>query len=202
MAKKAVNLVLLIISIGIILFIINAFYRVFTKEPTLPDEYNTSSVNESATQSTVSGTITSPNSPTDTTNTATETTQTEEESTQESSINTETPSAVETSETTSLNSDEEELEEEPGKLLQEQPLLRNALPPVPMAPPAATSPEESTVLSAETLPLNENISTLSEFPAPIQDTSTPQFPDPISSGSTSFPAPINSDSNSTFPDPQ
>ncbi|NOL52449.1 hypothetical protein [Pelistega suis] len=185
MSKRATNIVLLLVSISIILFIVNAFYSAFTREHRVPS-------NEPTPSSTVSGEITgtTPVPPPSTT-----------ESTP-STIPTENIPDTQTTESTN---------EEAGKVLEENPTLREALPPVPEAPAATESTTSSSSTrrfrpinsNDEAIPLNNgnvrnNDGANSNFPTPSSGNS--RFPTPSNSGNSNFPTPSQG-SNNSFPAP-
>lgn len=179
MSKRMTNIVLLLVSIGIILFIINAFYSAFTRKHRVPSD-------EPRASTTVTGQITGttlPPSPTTTEN---------------------TPHAIATEDTMDAHTTES-TNEEAGKALEENPILRNALPPIPEAPAVISpTPSESTASSSSIgrfRPINSNDEAipLNNGNTPNSDGANSNFPTP-SSGSSSFPTPSNS-GNSNFPAP-
>lgn len=135
MSKRGINIILLLISIGILFFIFNAFYGAFTRTPQAPStepEPSSSTANTTV----ISGEIVG---------------------------NTETP-APEVVDQNSSN-------EEAGKLLQENPALRQALPPVPEAPASTQSKETDNVAVETTSSSNSEVATDSSSEAATNTTS-------------------------------
>lgn len=205
MVKRITNVVLLLISIGIILFIVHAFYSVFTREPqSQQTEENTTN------ESTVSGQIVGAGQ---TANTSVENAfadtssplpgapgskSAEDEASNEESApasDEEANSASATADdSTSANSSQEgntTNNSTSEDLLNKNPKLRNALPPVPVAPPSATPTTDNHTFPS---PIAE---TNNSFPAPATTPSNNSFPAP----SSNFPTPATAPSNNSFPAP-
>lgn len=224
MVKRITNVVLLLISIGIILFIVHAFYSVFTREPqSQQTEENTTN------ESTVSGQIVGAGQ---TANTSVENAfadtssplpgapgskSAEDEASNEESSPASDEEANSTS-TTSNDSTSASSSQEGNTtnnstsedLLNKNPKLRNALPPVPVAPPSATpTTDNRTFPSPITEPTNNFPAPSSNFPAPTSAPSNNSFPAPsgnFPAPSSSFPAPsgnlANPGTNNNFPAPE
>lgn len=239
MARKVSNLLLALISALILLFIAIAFYDAFTRKPVNREAELSSSSS--------SGTITKPSIDPDTslTPSTTPTTEMEVPGNQQDAIQSAYEASSETPQTSSSDavadtpvSDPEtgdttdpadtaatidsttttELSEDPSHILREKPELRDALPPVPSAPPSpvltppGTSTQEAfstTTDNATSLPLNTdpNVSDSSQFPTPLSDFPAPVIPTgtvrPINPASpVNSPAPITpSTPNHNFPAP-
>lgn len=200
MAKRITNIVLLLISIGIVLFIVHAFYSVFTREPQSP------TTETPAAENTVSGQIvgSGQNANTSVENAFDDTSaplpglatgdtpkedNPEEENATASDNDTSATDAA--AQPTPQKSSTEDNTAEAGQAINQNPKLRNALPPVPVAPPS-TSSETAT----DKFPTPVNQDTGNSFPAPTSGSSNSSFPTP----SNSFPAP-NTGTNNSFPAP-
>lgn len=188
MIRRITNVTLLLISIGIILFIIHTFYDVFTRQPQASDI--------TAIANTVSGQVigagqtasTSVENAFDDTSaplpglSPQATISTTGNSKDSPTVNNTTGEIQITNSGTNIShiSTTDNSSDKAGELLNQNPKLRNALPPVPVAPPPVT------------------VEASGKFPAPVledtPDTNT-QFPSPKMDNSFSNP-------NSNFPTPQ
>lgn len=205
MVKRATNIILLLVSIGIILFIINAFYSAFTRQnPALENQTDTA-----VSGSTVSGNIVGTDTTPPTTSNSTEVSsaddpnnaQQAQTSAFEATTNTAEPTNIQTTDTPtanqasfstnthSTNNSNTPQEVAPGQVLRDNPHLRKALPAIPEAPVANTPliPNNNfpTPISSASTSSTTTASVSNNFPMPIETT-----PNRSSQPSNNFPMPI------------
>lgn len=221
MTRKISNLVLAVVSALILLFIAIAFYDAFTREPVNRSvevtPSSSGSVSGVITAPTADSSATSSTAPSTTVETDPSATTSSETTPQNSTGDTRQNATTNAYESTSdagahISTENSPPAEVPNNtnsvgddshILRDKPELRDALPPIPSAPPSpvatppVSSPQEA--YSTTEPPQNPGL-----FPAPIPDNS---FPSPVSPSpaTPTQPAdpfiPPSHDSNSNFPAP-